>query len=77
MTDAQLKSLEGAACPGAGACGGQFTANTMALVCEFLGIAPMDSPASLRPTPQRAMPVIALVNWFWIFSVATPRRRES
>jgi len=29
------------ACPGAGACGGQFTANTMALVCEFLGIAPM------------------------------------
>src|ERR1700737_687496 len=39
MTDAQLKSLEVAACPGAGACGGQFTANTMALVCEFLGIA--------------------------------------
>jgi dihydroxy-acid dehydratase len=41
ITDAQLKSLESAACPGAGACGGQFTANTMALVCEFLGIAPM------------------------------------
>jgi dihydroxy-acid dehydratase len=41
MTDVQLKSLEVAACPGAGACGGQFTANTMALVCEFLGIAPM------------------------------------
>jgi dihydroxy-acid dehydratase len=41
MTDAQLKALECAACPGAGACGGQFTANTMALVCEFLGIAPM------------------------------------
>jgi len=41
MTDAELKSLECAACPGAGACGGQFTANTMALVCEFLGIAPM------------------------------------
>src|SRR6266481_3894476 len=41
MTDAQLKTMEGAACPGAGACGGQFTANTMALVCEFLGIAPM------------------------------------
>src|ERR1700756_2313290 len=42
MTDAQLKSLETAACPGAGACGGQFTANTMALVCEFLGLAPME-----------------------------------
>jgi dihydroxy-acid dehydratase len=41
MNDAQLKELECAACPGAGACGGQFTANTMALVCEFLGIAPM------------------------------------
>src|SRR5271165_1446390 len=41
MSDAQLKELECAACPGAGACGGQFTANTMALVCEFLGLAPM------------------------------------
>lgn len=41
MTDEQLKELECAACPGAGACGGQFTANTMALVCEFLGLAPM------------------------------------
>ena len=41
MSDAQLKTLETSACPGAGACGGQFTANTMALVCEFLGIAPM------------------------------------
>ena len=41
MTDQQLRELECAACPGAGACGGQFTANTMALVCEFLGIAPM------------------------------------
>ena len=41
ISDAQLKELECVACPGAGACGGQFTANTMALVCEFLGIAPM------------------------------------
>ncbi|MHB8502400.1 MAG: dihydroxy-acid dehydratase [Candidatus Acidiferrales bacterium] len=41
MSDARFKALEDAACPGAGACGGQFTANTMALVCEFLGIAPM------------------------------------
>src|SRR6059058_429505 len=36
--DAELASLEAAACPGAGACGGQFTANTMAIACEFLGI---------------------------------------
>jgi dihydroxy-acid dehydratase len=41
MSDARLKSLESVACPGAGACGGQFTANTMALVSEFLGVAPM------------------------------------
>jgi len=41
MSDAKLTELEKVACPGAGACGGQFTANTMALVAEFLGIAPM------------------------------------
>ena len=41
LSDEQLHALECSACPGAGACGGQFTANTMALVCEFLGIAPM------------------------------------
>src|ERR1700747_2158650 len=37
MSDARLLALEKSACPGAGACGGQFTANTMALVAEFLG----------------------------------------
>src|SRR5260370_32422930 len=41
MNDARLLALEKSACPGAGACGGQFTANTMALVSEFLGIAPI------------------------------------
>jgi len=41
MTDAQLKQLEDVACPGAGACGGQFTANTMSTVMEFIGISPM------------------------------------
>ena len=41
MSETRFRALENAACPGAGACGGQFTANTMALVCEFLGIAPM------------------------------------
>src|SRR5262245_2326707 len=38
-----LRELEDAACPGAGACGGQFTANTMAMALEFLGISPMGS----------------------------------
>ena len=36
-------ALENAACPGAGACGGQFTANTMASACEFLGLSPIGS----------------------------------
>ena len=40
MTNADVHELEGVACPGAGACGGQFTANTMAMVLEFLGISP-------------------------------------
>ena len=39
MSEADLKELEDVACPGAGACGGQFTANTMALAMEFLGMA--------------------------------------
>jgi dihydroxy-acid dehydratase len=43
LTDAELGDLEGHACPGAGACGGQFTANTMATACDFLGVAPMGS----------------------------------
>ena len=41
IDDAGLEVLEAAACPGAGACGGQFTANTMAMACEFLGISPI------------------------------------
>jgi dihydroxy-acid dehydratase len=41
LDDAGLSELEASACPGAGACGGQFTANTMAMACEFLGISPM------------------------------------
>jgi dihydroxy-acid dehydratase len=41
MTSAELKDLEDHACPGPGACGGQFTANTMAIAFEFLGMSPM------------------------------------
>ncbi len=45
MTDARLTALEDSACPGAGACGGQFTANTMSTVCELIGISPMSANA--------------------------------
>ena len=41
ITDADLKEIESVACPGAGACGGQFTANTMAMALEFIGLTPM------------------------------------
>jgi len=41
MSSAELKDLEDHACPGPGACGGQFTANTMAIAFEFLGISMM------------------------------------
>src|SRR5207302_9020787 len=40
MSNADVHEVEGVACSGAGACGGQFTANTMATVLEFLGISP-------------------------------------
>ncbi|MDP9236077.1 MAG: dihydroxy-acid dehydratase [Chloroflexota bacterium] len=43
LSDEDLDRLEQAACPGAGACGGQFTANTMALAMEFIGLSPMGS----------------------------------
>jgi dihydroxy-acid dehydratase len=43
MTDEELDELEHVASPGAGACGGQFTANTMAMAFEVLGISPMGS----------------------------------
>ncbi len=43
ITSEQLKAIEDSACPGAGACGGQFTANTMSTVMEFLGISPLGS----------------------------------
>lgn len=43
MTDERLRALEDAACPGPGACGGQFTANTMATVCELLGVSPVSA----------------------------------
>ena len=54
MSDADLKDLEDHACPGAGACGGQFTANTMAMAIEFLGIAPMGSGSVPATDPAKA-----------------------
>jgi dihydroxy-acid dehydratase len=41
MSDDELRELENVACPGAGACGGQYTANTMSTVMEIIGLSPM------------------------------------
>lgn len=51
MSDADLTALENVACPGAGACGGQYTANTMSTVMEFIGLSPMgfNSVPALSP----------------------------
>ncbi len=53
MNDAELRELEGSACPGAGACGGQFTANTMATAFEALGISPAGSSRVPATDPRR------------------------
>src|SRR5579883_1435173 len=54
MSDDELLAIENAACPGAGACGGQFTANTMATVMEMIGLAPMNTAAVPQVDPRKA-----------------------
>ncbi len=53
MTDEDFKDLEDHACPGAGACGGQFTANTMAMALEFLGLSPIGSASPPANDPRK------------------------
>src|SRR5438132_12486451 len=54
MSDADLRELENVACPGAGACGGQFTANTMALGLEFIGLSPMGTERGPATDPRKS-----------------------
>ena len=68
ITDEELREIEDAACPGAGACGGQFTANTMSVATAFLGISPMvgnevpamdpRKPAAARRAGERVMELL-------------------
>jgi dihydroxy-acid dehydratase len=53
MSDQELLEIENAACPGAGACGGQFTANTMATVMELIGLSPMGTAAVPQVDPRK------------------------
>jgi dihydroxy-acid dehydratase len=53
LSDEQLAAIENHACPGAGACGGQFTANTMATVMEFIGLSPLGSASPGATDPRK------------------------
>jgi dihydroxy-acid dehydratase len=53
ISDEELLAIENAACPGAGACGGQFTANTMATVMELIGLSPMGTAAVPQVDPAK------------------------
>ncbi len=53
INDAELLAIENAACPGAGACGGQFTANTMATVMEMIGLSPMSTASVPQVDPRK------------------------
>src|SRR5262249_5317197 len=53
MSDADLLEIENVACPGAGACGGQYTANTMAMVMEFIGLAVMGTGSVSATDPLK------------------------
>ena len=64
ISKAEFKAIENHACPGAGACGGQFTANTMATAFEMLGVSPMgfnDVPAEHRGKKKVAIDTGKLV----------------
>jgi dihydroxy-acid dehydratase len=59
MSEADLAELEQVACPGAGACGGQYTANTMSMVMEVIGLSPVgfNSIPAMDPAKQTAAEV--------------------
>jgi dihydroxy-acid dehydratase len=58
MTEKDVCELENVACPGAGACGGQFTANTMATAITFLGMSPMGANEIPAIHPDKAKAAI-------------------
>ncbi len=53
LTESELKAIEDRACPGAGACGGQFTANTMSMAAARLGVSPMVANDIPAPDPEK------------------------
>ncbi|HKW72626.1 MAG TPA: dihydroxy-acid dehydratase [Candidatus Dormibacteraeota bacterium] len=53
ITDAELTDLELVACPGAGACGGQYTANTMSMMFEVIGLSPVGFNSIPQTDPEK------------------------
>ena len=60
MSDQELLDIENHACPGAGACGGQFTANTMATVMELIGLSPMGTAVGPAGGPAQECRVVSV-----------------
>jgi len=75
LTDEELAELERSASPGAGACGGQFTANTMAMAFEVLGISPMGS--SMVPAEDETKADVAVRMGELIMDVLARGQRPS
>jgi dihydroxy-acid dehydratase len=75
MTDEELAELEAAASPGAGACGGQFTANTMAMAFEILGISPIT--ANLVPAQDATKAQVAYESGRLVVDVLRRGQRPS
>jgi dihydroxy-acid dehydratase len=76
MSDQDLKQLEDVACPGAGACGGQYTANTMSTVMEIIGLSPMgfNSIPAIDPEKDRVAAECGRIVYRMLESGLTPRR---
>jgi dihydroxy-acid dehydratase len=75
MTDDELAELESVASPGVGACGGQFTANTMAMAYEMLGISPIGD--SLMPAQEPTKPAAARASGALVVDVLRRGMRPS
>jgi dihydroxy-acid dehydratase len=76
ITDKEFLDIENSACPGAGACGGQFTANTMATVMEMIGLAPMNT-ASVPQVDKRKEAVAKRCGRVVMDAVKADRRPRS
>lgn len=77
IDDEQLAAVERAACPGAGTCGGMYTANTMACVAEALGMAPLGSASPPASDARRDVLAWSPASWWWsLWTEASPHGRS-